>query len=92
MRRSYRAEALRSLGGLSISLGRDHIGQMITLLSVLLGIALLAVVGVLMTGVVVFARGGEVNRRWANRLMNLRVATQAVVVLLLGALMLVHNF
>ncbi|PKU22207.1 twin transmembrane helix small protein [Telmatospirillum siberiense] len=65
---------------------------MITVLSILLGAALLAVVGVLMTGVVVFARGGEANRRWANRLMNLRVAVQAVVVLLLGALMLAHKF
>lgn len=65
---------------------------MITALSVLLGIALLAVVGVLMTGVVVFAKGGDTNRRWGNRLMNLRVVTQAVVVLLLGALMLAHKF
>ncbi|WP_241911862.1 HIG1 domain-containing protein [Telmatospirillum siberiense] len=69
-----------------------HIPAMITVLSILLGAALLAVVGVLMTGVVVFARGGEANRRWANRLMNLRVAVQAVVVLLLGALMLAHKF
>lgn len=65
---------------------------MVVILSVLLGLALLAVVGVLMTGVVVFARGGEVNRRWANRLMNLRVATQAVVVVLLAALMLARKF
>ncbi len=78
--------------GLFISIGRDHIRPMSAFLSILLGIALLAVVGVLMTGVVVFARGGDVNRRWGNRLMNLRVATQAAVVLLLGALMLVHKF
>jgi hypothetical protein len=71
---------------------RDHIKDMIALLSVLLGIGLLAVVCVLVTGVVVFARGGEANRRWANRLMNLRVATQAVVVLLLAALMLAHKY
>jgi hypothetical protein len=71
---------------------RDHIDEMITILSILLGVALFAVVGVLMTGVVVFARGGEVNRRWSNRLMNLRVATQAVVVVLLGALMVAHKF
>ena len=56
------------------------------------GLALAAVVGVLMTGVVVFAKGGEANRRWGNRLMNLRVATQFLAVLLLGALMLAHKF
>jgi cytochrome b subunit of formate dehydrogenase len=65
---------------------------MIMILSILLGFALASVVGVLVTGVVVFARGGEVNRRWSNRLMNLRVATQFLAVLLLGALVLVHKF
>ena len=66
-------------------------GEMVTFLSVLLGIALFGVLGVLLTGVVVFVRGGETNRRWGNRLMNLRVATQAVAVLLLGAIALLHH-
>jgi len=64
---------------------------MVAILTILLGIALFAVVSVLMAGVVVFARGGGLNRRWAGRLMNLRVASQAMVVLLLGALMLAHK-
>ena len=66
-------------------------GRMVTILSVLLGIVLLGVLGVLLTGVVVFVRGGETNRRWGNRLMNLRVATQAVAVLILGAIALLHH-
>jgi hypothetical protein len=64
---------------------------MATVLSILLGLTLVAVVGVLMTGVFVFARGGETNRRWSNRLMNLRVATQAVAVAILGLLLLLHK-
>ncbi|MTJ83079.1 MAG: twin transmembrane helix small protein [Telmatospirillum sp.] len=63
-----------------------------SILSILLGLALLAVVGVLITGVVIFARGGEADRRWSNRLMNLRVATQFLAVLLLLILMLAHRF
>lgn len=59
-------------------------------LSILLGLAAAAVVGVLLTGVLVFARGGEINRRLSNRLMNLRVAGQAVAVLLLALLALAH--
>jgi cytochrome b subunit of formate dehydrogenase len=61
------------------------------LLSYLLVLALISVVCVLVTGVVVFARGGETNRRWSNRLMNLRVATQFVVVILIGVLLLLHS-
>ncbi len=56
---------------------------MVAFLSVLLVVVLFAVLGVLLSGVIIFARGGETNRRWSNRLMNLRVATQAVAVLIL---------
>lgn len=65
---------------------------MVTLLSVLLGVALFAVLAVLITGVVVFARGGAANNRWSNRLMNMRVATQAVAVLILGLIFLLRHF
>lgn len=65
---------------------------MTTILSVLLGVVLFAVLCVLFTGVVIFVRGGETNRRWGNRLMNLRVATQFLAVLILGLLMLLHGF
>ncbi len=57
-------------------------------LSILLGLALAAVLGVLLTGVVGFAKGGDFNRRHGNRLMQLRVATQAVAVVVLALLML----
>jgi uncharacterized membrane-anchored protein len=60
-------------------------------LSFLLVLALVAVVCVLATGILTFARGGEANRRWSNRLMNLRVATQFVVVVLIGLILLIHR-
>jgi len=47
---------------------------------------------VLLTGVVVFSRGGQANDRWSNRLMNTRVATQAVAVLLLGLILLARKY
>lgn len=65
--------------------------MLINVLSVLLAIALAAVLGTLLTGVVVFSRGGEFNRRHGHRLMNLRVATQAVAVVLLGLLVLARG-
>ena len=57
---------------------------------ILLVIVLIAVFAVLVTGVTVFARGGELNRRYGNLLMNIRVGTQAVAVLLLGVILLLH--
>lgn len=63
---------------------------MINIVWILLVVALLAVVAVLVTGVTVFIRGGETNRRYGNLLMNLRVGTQGVAVLLLGLLILLH--
>lgn len=78
-------------GGLSIPKTDDHIYFMVTFLSILLGLALLVVVSVLLTGVIVFARGGETNRRWANRLMNMRVAAQAVAALILGLIIFLNH-
>ena len=65
---------------------------MIFVLSGLLVAALVAVFAVLLTGVIIFARGGETNRRWSLRLMNLRVGTQAVAVALLGLILLLRSF
>ncbi len=68
-----------------------YVGMMLTnILSVMLMIAMLAVLGVLITGVFAFSRGGEFNAKHSNRLMNLRVATQAVAVAILGLLVLVR--
>jgi hypothetical protein len=47
--------------------------------------AALAVLVILMIGIGGFAKGGEFNRRHANRLMRYRIAAQAVAVLLIVA-------
>ncbi len=61
-------------------------------LQVLLGITLIAVLIVLFTGIASFIAGGEFNRKYANKLMRLRVAAQAVAVILLLALLAVRGF
>ncbi len=45
--------------------------------------ACLAVLVVLMFGIGGFARGGEFNAKYANKIMRLRIAAQFVAVLLL---------
>ncbi|RMD63375.1 MAG: twin transmembrane helix small protein [Alphaproteobacteria bacterium] len=47
-------------------------------------LALLATLGVLLTGVVVMLRGGEFNRKYGNRLMRWRVILQGSALLLLA--------
>ena len=60
-------------------------------LSVLIIVALAVVLIVLGTGLVSFVVGGEFNRKYANKIMRLRVATQAVaIVILLVSLLLRH--
>ena len=63
-----------------------------TFLSVLVVVALVAVLAVLGTGLVSFVIGGEFNRKYANKLMRLRVATQACAVVLLLAILLLRHF
>lgn len=46
-------------------------------------ISCLVVLVVLIFGVVVFARGGDFNRKWANKIMRLRLVTQAIAVVLI---------
>lgn len=57
--------------------------MLITVLNILLGVALFSVVAVLATGVAALAMGGEFNRKYANKLMRARVATQALAIVLL---------
>jgi hypothetical protein len=52
-------------------------------LFIVAAIACLAVVVVLLVGVGTFARGGEFNRKHANRIMRLRLLAQFVAVLLI---------
>jgi len=47
--------------------------------------ACLAVLGVLMVGVIGFALGGEFNRKYANKIMRLRILLQFIAVLLILA-------
>jgi phosphatidylglycerophosphate synthase len=43
-------------------------------------LALLITAGILLTGIGAFGKGGEFNRRNANRLMRWRIAAQAVAI------------
>ena len=45
----------------------------------------LCVVGVLMAGILGFAKGGEFNRKYANKFMRLRLLLQFVAVILIVA-------
>jgi hypothetical protein len=60
-------------------------------LNLLLGLSLAAVLIVLLTGIAVFVRGGETNKRWSTKLMGLRVATQAVALVTVGLLLLLRS-
>jgi hypoxia induced protein len=55
-------------------------------LFVLLGIALLVVLGVLGAGFFALFRGGEFGRRWSNKLMQYRILAQAVAIALLASI------
>jgi predicted membrane protein len=46
-------------------------------------VAVLAVLGILLFGVGTFGRGGEFNRKHANRIMRARVIAQAAAVILI---------
>ena len=58
------------------------------LLTTLLLIAMLATLGALVVGLAGFFCGGEFNRKYSNKLMQARVALQAVAVVLLLMLLL----
>lgn len=55
-------------------------GQILLVIALL---ACLAVLGILLFGVGSFARGGDFNRKYANKIMRLRIAAQAVAVALI---------
>jgi hypothetical protein len=56
-------------------------------LTILLLIAMMATLGVLIVGLAGFFHGGAFNARYGNKLMQARVALQAVAVLLLLAIL-----
>lgn len=49
---------------------------------------MLATLGVLVVGLVVMARGGAINEKYANRLMVWRVTLQSIAIALLGFMFL----
>ncbi|NKB44990.1 MAG: twin transmembrane helix small protein [Alphaproteobacteria bacterium] len=53
-----------------------------TVLIILLAVSLLAVLGVLVTGLFAFVKGGDFHQKYGNRLMQWRVTTQAIAVFL----------
>jgi hypothetical protein len=67
---------------------RIYISSMESVLPVLLGVAMLATLGVLFAGVISFAFNTKANAKYANTLMTARVVCQAVAVALFGALVL----
>jgi hypothetical protein len=54
-------------------------------LFIVAAVACLAVVAVLMIGIGGFARGGEFNKKYANKIMRLRLLFQFVAVVLIVA-------
>jgi len=58
-------------------------GAPMTLLTTLLMLAMLATLGVLAVGLAGFFHGGEFNRKYGSKLMQARVALQALAILLL---------
>ncbi|MBM3518143.1 MAG: twin transmembrane helix small protein [Alphaproteobacteria bacterium] len=62
-----------------------------SVLSVLIVIALAVTLGVLGVGVVSMLRGGEFNRRYGNKLMQARVASQGVTIALIVIYFLVER-
>ena len=49
---------------------------------------MLATAAVLVTGLALMARGGEVNRKYSNKMMTLRVALQAAALVVMAVLLL----
>ena len=49
---------------------------------IVLVVAMLAVLGVLGWGIVSMGRGGGYNTYWSNRIMRLRVALQAIAIVI----------
>jgi hypothetical protein len=66
-----------------------YIRAMNPLFATLIGIALLAVLGVLFAGLFSMARGGEFNKKHGNKLMRWRVGLQGVALVLLALAFLV---
>lgn len=60
-------------------------------LFILASVSALVVLAILMFGIGSFAKGGEFNRRNANKLMRYRIIAQAVAVVLIVAFAYFHG-
>lgn len=60
-------------------------------LFIVVAIACLVVAGILLTGIGGFAKGGDFNRKHANRIMRYRIYAQAVAIALILAFVLIRR-
>ena len=60
-------------------------------LFIVVAVACLVVLGILLTGIGGFAKGGDFNRKHANRIMRYRIYAQFVAVALLLVFVLVRR-
>lgn len=60
-------------------------------LFILVAIACLIVLGILLTGVGGFAKGGDFNKKHANKIMRWRIYAQAVAIVLILIFVLVRG-
>lgn len=60
-------------------------------LFVVVAIAVLIVLGILLTGIGGFAKGGDFNKKHANKIMRYRIYAQAVAVVLILVFVLVRG-
>ena len=56
--------------------------------AVLMGLGMAITLGVLFTGQIAMARGGEFNDKYANKLMRARIVAQAIALLFFALAML----
>ena len=57
---------------------------MSNILPILIVLALLSVVGVLIIGIISMIKGGEFNKKYSNKLMQMRIILQVLTILLLA--------
>jgi len=60
-------------------------------LSVLLALLLVAITGVLFTGIAAMSRGGDFNRRYGNKLMRWRLILQGAAVVVIALIFFVNQ-
>lgn len=60
-------------------------------LFIIVAISVLVVLGILLTGIGGFARGGEFNRKHANRIMRWRIYAQFVAIVLIVLFVLIRR-